>query len=181
MCWVCSLGERCSFIWLKYMDSLKVWNQAHSLVWFIPPWTIRIWGFLQQRAVCTVHCIECNCSVAEDYNQRGRNRVALVLFYSWIWPCCYWTFLDIFIHFTNLYMLVKHQSLEHWNLPWQNQIALTDKLFFTNRKKLSKCILLRVQSLLPSRPMPTDQDIEGHWVPRAWLVGGLLPRALSIA
>lgn len=58
-------------------------------------------------------------------------------------------------------------------------MALTDKFFFTNRKKkIPKCILLRVQSLLPSQPIPTDQAIE---CPGQWFVSGLVPRALSIA
>lgn len=33
-------------------------------------------------------------------------------------------------------MLLKHGSLTLRNLPWQNQIALTDKLFFTNGKNI---------------------------------------------
>lgn len=159
------------------MSGLKDWKQAHSLVWFIPPWTIRTWGFLQQRAVCIVHCIECTLMLQKIITKEVGAGC----------PCCYFRALVVilelsryfYIFYKLLYMLAKHWSLAHWNLPWQNQITLTYKLFFTKRKKiLSKCIPLRVQSLLPSQPTPTDGGTE---CPGRWFVGGLLPRALTIA
>lgn len=75
-------------------------------------------------------------------------------------------------------LYVKHQFLAHWNLPWQNQMALTDKFFFTNRKKknlnvsywgFSHCYPVNQYQLI--RPLSAWQ----------WFVGGLVPRALSIA
>lgn len=170
MCCVCLLGERCSFILLKYMYGLKDWNQAHSLVWFIPPWTIRTWGFLQQRAVCTVHCIECTLMLQKIITKEVGAGCPVVILE-----------LDLALHLLSLsryfytfykllYTLVKHRSLAHWNLPWQNQIVLTYKLFLKNRKKiLSKCILLRVHSLLP------NTSWWGHWVPTALVFGWTPP------
>lgn len=61
-------------------------------------------------------------------------------------------------------------GLVHWNILWQNRIAVTGKLFFTNRT-LSERILLRTRSLPPSQPIPTDQSIECTW----WMLCGRTP------
>lgn len=48
----------------------------------------------------------------------------LVLFYSWIGPCCNYTFLDIFIHFINMSIHLLSTGLVHWDILWQNREQL---------------------------------------------------------
>lgn len=114
---------------------------------------MRIWGFLLQRAVCKVHCIECTLMLQKIITKEVGARcpgVILLLNLALLllnFSRYFYTFYKL------LYVLVKHWSLAHWNLPWQSRIALTYKLFVTNRKK----IYLNVSSWEFSHCYPVNQ------------------------